>query len=1207
MPLLVLFALNTGMAQTPADLTLSSAITSISAQTATHSIIFAPGFSVNGSNGAFSATIIYATNSSSSTPSNSQNFIQTFTPRIPITDLTTLTSKTVGEVNQTIQYVDGLGRPVQTVQFQASPTGRDVAQPVTYDQFNRQSIQYLPYTNSPYVISDGSIKTDAIVQQTSFYNSGTTWAAGVAGTSFPRAVINFETSPLNRVIDQSAPGDAWQLTGTIGATNPGHTIKTVYATNNASSLTSGTGYWAKNYGVNYLYTFDGHYTSKNTLTDLGNYPADNLYILISKNNNWSSAQSDLKLNTTETYMDQFERVILKRTYNYNTATLQTETLSTYYVYDSFGNLTYVLPPGASPDAGGITQAQLDTWCYQYRYDGRNRQVEKKIPGKGWELTLYNYLDQAVAVQDSVQRMKSPQEWTIIKHDAIGRNILTGIYQYSGTSGINYRATLQTLVDAQSSQWETTTSSGNGYTSNTWPTTWTTTLTLNYYDNYTSVPGGLPYNYSTGSNMTRGELTATKTAILNTPTDMLWALHYYDDKNRLIKGYQQHYFGGLACGNNYDDILSNYDFSGNVLSTTRKNYVNGSGNTLTLNATLTNSYAYDQVGRKTKTFVQINNGTNVLLSQLTYNEIGQPYRKQLHSEDNGTNFIEAITYSYNPRGWITEINSANFDEKLYYDNPSGAISGLQGIYNGNILEAWYNSPSIVNKGFAYNYDYQERLISSKYYQSTTYNGALDEGISYDLMGNISQLTRGSYGSPGFIYSGTFSYPNYSGNQINTIVNNGNPFRTYTYDGNGNSLTSGAFSYDYNMLNLPYDVKLSNSIFNTYTYAATGQKLRKISNASTFTTDYVDGIQYKNGVIDFIETDEGRYENSASPNYQYDLKDHLGNVRVIVQKNTASTATAEQENEYYAFGLNVNRYDNSTQNKYLYNHKELQDENLLNQFDYGARFYDPTVIRWNTIDPLAEKSRRLSPYNYGENNPVSNIDPDGMETQVAPGVTLEWLQMMYGSNNVQVFTAPQDIQEIQPPKKKIPSFAESVAAWDKERLKKAPHLKPLKHWWQKALVFLDGDGYHYNGIQYDNNGNPIGVIRIVKMEMPMYVTGPESVLKEVQQVAKVTEVAEVAEKIEKGTVVLGRVGEYEPLAQKMGAKYFHIANSVWEKMNDAQRWAKNVEFLDKAIANGNKIILSNSANSLKAGTFFAREVEYLIGKGYKIAADGMSLFK
>ncbi|WP_317129501.1 RHS repeat domain-containing protein [Chryseobacterium candidae] len=113
------------------------------------------------------------------------------------------------------------------------------------------------------------------------------------------------------------------------------------------------------------------------------------------------------------------------------------------------------------------------------------------------------------------------------------------------------------------------------------------------------------------------------------------------------------------------------------------------------------------------------------------------------------------------------------------------------------------------------------------------------------------------------------------------------------------------------------------------------------------------------------------------YIYQYKDHLGNVRVSFAKNSTGVLEIVDSNDYYPFGMNHLKTGNAyfgqdSFKKYKYNGKELQETGM---YDYGARFYMPDIGRWGVVDPLAEKNRRFTPYNYAINNPIRFIDPDG----------------------------------------------------------------------------------------------------------------------------------------------------------------------------------------------------------------------------------------
>nr|MCS3816572.1 RHS repeat-associated protein [Mucilaginibacter sp. X4EP1] len=944
------------------------------------------------------ATITLAVNPQSSfNPSQSQNYIATFTPRqanITSNSLLTTASADKNQVEIAIQYYDGLGRPMQNVQVKGSPTGRDMVQPVVYDPYGREASKYLPYVVEPTASSDGSYKTTALADQPAFYANptGNTWnAPDVLNDPYPLSSTNFEPTPLNRVVEQGAPGTAWQL-NTSGINGSGHTATVDYESNDQSAFIPGT--LTSNPGSHMvaLYTTTINSDQSENLIRAGNnatYNTGQLYLTITRDENWNPA-SDGCLNTTEEYKDMQGHVVLKRTYNNTGAALQE--LSTYYVYDDLGNLAFVLTPQSNPDATSpISQTTLNNLCYQYQYDGRQRLILKQLPGKGAEEMVYDQIDQLLYDRDAYKMGLG--EWGFTKYDGLGRVIMSGV-----TIDASARAPLQsyvtnmiTLTDTVS-QWEipVTTNGIQGYSDTAFP--WGNNqipLVVNYYDNYT-FPGQpstatIPVGASV---MTNGLLTATQTAVLNTSgippatPDMLWTVHYYDDLGRVTQTYNQHYLGGVLSANNFDLITTAYSFTNMPLTVTRVHSISAVRNT----TTIANQYIYDHMDRKTGTWEQITYSpgiatSNTLISSIIYNELGQLMNKQLNSLD-GLTFSQNIAYNYNERGWLLGSSAPLFQMQLQYNNVTG-VAGIRPTaqYNGNIAsESWGTSSTPNANSYVYAYDQLNRLTSG-----TGTTGNTESNITYDFNGNISTLNRYQTTSNTLIDQLAYTYINAAGNytnQLQYVNDNSGYFGTtdlvngttnYTYDNNGNILssinsavTAQNKNYTYNMLNLPVTITKPTGTV-TYTYDANGRKLRKVSviSGTTKTIDYIDGIEYDNSntFIGFIQTEEGKVvptsttNNYMSYDYYYYLSDNLGNTRVTFDTKNG-VITQLQTDDYYPFGLEVNSLVNSTKNEYLYNKKELQEE--LGQYDYGARFYDPVIARWTTPDPLAEKMRRFTPY-------------------------------------------------------------------------------------------------------------------------------------------------------------------------------------------------------------------------------------------------------
>ena len=121
------------------------------------------------------------------------------------------------------------------------------------------------------------------------------------------------------------------------------------------------------------------------------------------------------------------------------------------------------------------------------------------------------------------------------------------------------------------------------------------------------------------------------------------------------------------------------------------------------------------------------------------------------------------------------------------------------------------------------------------------------------------------------------------------------------------------------------------------------------------------------------------NGAPTCWNYYFTDHLGSTSMVVDSNDSIKETVN----YYPFGSEMRmaapaQLTNNLGHPFRFTGKELDRQNGMNMYDFGARWYDVAgVPMWTSVDPLCEKYYSISPYAYCGNNPMNAIDPDGKE--------------------------------------------------------------------------------------------------------------------------------------------------------------------------------------------------------------------------------------
>ena len=564
-----------------------------------------------------------------------QNYVQSTVYKVETTTEDVLDTDKI----ENISYLDGLARAKQTIAVDAGGDQQHIMTYIEYDDFGRSLKQYLQYPsmeNNPLEFMDQAILKGNIED---FYDT-----PKYQNTQNPYSEVRYEESPLNRMLEQAAPGNTWALDP---SGDGDRTIKFEYRTN----------------GVNEVYNFDviffeGNVSNPQLYFD-SFYGENELLLNVIKNENWETVNGNNA--TTWEFTNKEGQIVLKRAYDNNIAH------DTYFIYDDFGNLTYVLSPEASSQIianGDLTdnhqEEVIDKFGYQYIYDYRRRLIEKRIPGKGSEYIVYNRLDQPILTQDAL--MREDNEWLATKYDVFGRVVYTGIIVSSDSRQLQQN--MADNITLYPSVYEhrifsspTIVGDTHLYYSNTsFPANISRVHTIYYYDTYVDHDGiNLPNTIygQTVSEETKGLTTVVRTRVLNplaNPGEVDWitTVVCYDEKDRSIYTFEHNAYLGSSM--TAEKLLN---FTGNVLED-RMAHIKGVNPAIVTH----NYYNYDHLNRLLSHKQQINNEPLQLIAENTYDEIGQLLSKNVGGETIFDGYVDIIDIDVSAEGVITNTNTNN---------------------------------------------------------------------------------------------------------------------------------------------------------------------------------------------------------------------------------------------------------------------------------------------------------------------------------------------------------------------------------------------------------------------------------------------------------------------------------------------------------------------------------------------------------------------
>ena len=827
------------------------------------------------------------------------------------------TSQSGSSYYDDITFYDGLGYAEQVVQVGASAiSGGNIVTPVYYDQVRRSDARvYLPYVGSS---SDRSEEPMSSVfsSQASWYESN-----GYAGDgAYAFAQKDYEPSPLDRVSAEYKPGS-------VHAAGSGdRPVEYSYAASGASEVRRLT--------VSF---------STQSLTISGFWDAGAFV---------RTTATDEDGRTVMTYTDLEGRTHLTRVMDGTTA------MDTYTVYDSYGNVAWVVTPEGSavlpssgtwsvPAESDVNSSYAARYCYVYTYDGLGRCRTRKFPGKAVEEMVHDSAGRLVMSRDGGQR--SSGLWVTYRYDVHDHLLERRLLQSTGS-----RSYFQSLFIGPAPL--------EVYPSDA------TLLEENVYGSYASADGlefSQAYQVATGADTVRttGLLTYSRTAVMegSTVAGYVRRSYYYDQTGRPVQTVESGPDGVLSRSS------TSYDFAGNVMA---ESEAHGSDVRIT-------TYTRDGRGRVLSETTTVNY-TATARVDYSYDELGNLVGTSYGPPSSPSTRVTQ-TDTRNILGWLAGRTATMgtggtnlFTMGLDYWSPTPS-SITDGLYGGDVTAWHWTQGTEPQRSYIYSYDGAGRLTDSRTVSGngvTVTSAWSERGMTYDRNGNLKTLTR--YGSSASTPVKSLSYT-YTGNRRSG----------YAYDANGRVTTDGAggVTRSYGVLGNPYEVRVGNTLKARYGYLSDGTRRSAVDGSGAgyvYRGSFVYGTDGSGAeTLESVAFGGGRIEkNGTGYDVAYHITDHLGSVRAIVKNGVVV-----EQNDYYPYGgrladASLAQQTAPVANRWRFGGKE----DLTGAFgdpalDFGARMYSPSGVMWTSQDPMAEKYYGITPYSYCAGNPVNRVDPDG----------------------------------------------------------------------------------------------------------------------------------------------------------------------------------------------------------------------------------------